>query len=212
MKMGRRDWMKMGLSRAVILAVVLCLPAAGWAAFSLSHLSVADGNKPPEMPEFTPTAPKLPAPEIVFADDAGKPATLRDFRGRVVLVNLWATWCQPCIREMPALDRLAADMAGKDFTIVLVSQDRGGAPVVDPFFQKLGLAALRTYLDPKSTVGQAFGVRGLPTSVLIDRDGNELGRVEGAAAWDGATAKALLRWYVERDATPPDAPVKAAAE
>jgi thiol-disulfide isomerase/thioredoxin len=202
----------MRLSRAVILAVVLLLPAAGWAGFSLSHSRVAQADRPPEMPEFTPTDPKLPAPEIAFADDAGKPVTLRDFRGRVVLVNLWATWCQPCVHEMPALDRLAGAMAGKDFAVVLVSQDRGGAHIVDPFFQKLGLGSLRTYLDPKSAVGQAFGVRGLPTSILIDRDGNERGRVEGAAEWDGANVKALLRWYVERDVKPSDAPIKAAAE
>jgi hypothetical protein len=94
---------------------------------------------------------------------------------------------------MPALDRLQAKLGGKDFAVVLVSQDRGGANVVDPFFAKLGLANLKTYLDPKSTVGHGFGVAGLPTSFLIGRDGKILGSVQGAAAWDGAATEAIIR-------------------
>jgi thiol-disulfide isomerase/thioredoxin len=199
----------MRLSRAVILAVVLCLPAIGLAAFSLTQRA-AEGGKPPEMPEFSPTIPPRPAPQTAFADEAGRSVSLADFHGRVVLVNLWATWCQPCIKEMPSLGRLAAEMGGNGFDIVLVSQDRGGASTVGPFIEKLGLGPLKTYLDPKSALGQAFGVRGLPTSILIDRDGSELGRVEGAAAWDGARPKALLRWYVERGAAKPDEPIRAA--
>jgi thiol-disulfide isomerase/thioredoxin len=136
---------------------------------------------------------------------------LADFRGRIVLVNLWATWCEPCIREMPSLDRLRAALPGEDLAIVLVSQDRGGDKVVAPFLDKLGLA-IKTYLDPKSTVGHAFEVRGLPTSILIDRDGRELGRVEGALEWDGAPAQALLRWYVARGAKPEDEVVKTSAQ
>ena len=198
----------MRLSRAVILAVVLCLPAAGWAAFGLTQ-RVAEGGAPPSMPEFSPTVPPRPAPQTAFTDGAGRSVSLADFRGRVVLVNLWATWCQPCIAEMPSLGRLAAAMDGNDLAIVLVSQDRGGAPTVDPFYAKLGLGNLKTYLDPKSALGQSFGVRGLPTSVRIDRDGRESGRVVGAAAWDGAPARALLRWYVERGQKPADDTIKA---
>jgi thiol-disulfide isomerase/thioredoxin len=199
-----------GLNGAVILALVLALPAAGWAAFTLSHRLVADDGAPPALRQFIPTNPPRPAPEIAFADGAGKELTLADFRGRIVLVNLWATWCEPCIREMPSLDRLSAALPDQDLAIVLVSQDRGGDKIVAPFFEKLALG-LKTYLDPKSTVGHAFAVRGLPTSILIDREGRELGRVEGALAWDGAPAQALLRWYVARGAKPADDVVKTSA-
>jgi thiol-disulfide isomerase/thioredoxin len=161
--------------------------------------------------QFIPTNPPRPAPEIGFADSAGKSLSLADFRGRIVLVNLWATWCEPCIREMPSLDRLRAALPDRDLAIVVVSQDRGGDKVVAPFFTKLGLK-LETYLDPKSTVGHAFEVRGLPTTILIDREGRELGRVEGALDWDGAPAKSLLRWYVARGAKPVDEVVKTSAE
>jgi thiol-disulfide isomerase/thioredoxin len=187
-----------GLRGAVILALILGLPAAGWAAFTLSHRLIADDGAPPALPQFIPANPPRPAPEIGFADSEGKRLTLADFRGRVVLINLWATWCQPCIREMPSLDRLRAALPEQDLAIVLISQDRGGDKVVAPFFAKLALAALKTYLDPQSTVGHALEVRGLPTSLLIDRDGKELGRVEGAVEWDGAPAQALLRWHIDR--------------
>jgi thiol-disulfide isomerase/thioredoxin len=200
------------LRAPVILALILSLSAAGLAAFALSHRPVADGGAPPALRQFIPTDPPRPAPEIAFADGAGKTVSLADFRGRVVLVNLWATWCEPCIREMPSLDRLRAALPAQDLAIVLISQDRGGDKVVAPFFAKLGLK-LETYLDAKSTVGHAFEVRGLPTSILIDREGRELGRVEGALDWDGAPAQALLRWYVARGAKPPDDEVvKTAAE
>jgi thiol-disulfide isomerase/thioredoxin len=200
-----------GLRGAAILAVILAVPAAGWAAFTLSHRLVADDDAPPALRQFIPTNPPRPAPEIGFADSAGKSLSLADFRGRIVLVNLWATWCEPCIREMPSLDRLRAALPDRDLAIVLVSQDRGGDKVVAPFFTKLGLK-LETYLDPKSTVGHAFEVRGLPTTILIDREGRELGRVEGALAWDGAPAQSLLRWYVARGTKPADDVVKTSAE
>jgi thiol-disulfide isomerase/thioredoxin len=202
----------MKFRRVALPAVVLALVAAGWVAVDLSHLSAAEGNKPPSLPEFSPTEPPQPAPGTAFTDGEGRSVTIADFHGRVVLLNLWATWCEPCVREMPSLDRLQAAMGGKDFEIVLVSQDRGGAHTVDPFYPKLGMTSLKPYFDPKSSLGQAFDVRGLPTSVLIDRDGNEVGRVEGAEAWDGARPQALIRWYVEHGRKPqPDEPIKAAA-
>jgi thiol-disulfide isomerase/thioredoxin len=194
----------MRLRSAVMLAMVLCLPAAGWAAFTLSHQLIADGNTPPELRQFIPADPPRPAPPISVTDGAGNALTLADFRGRVVLVNLWATWCEPCIREMPSLDRLQVALGGADFAILLVSQDRGGDRVVAPFFEKLGLARLKTTLDPQNTVGRAFTVRGLPTSILIDREGNVLGSVEGAMNWDAPPAQALLRWYVARGTKQPD--------
>src|SRR5260370_38159699 len=91
----------MKLRVGVILALILCLPAAGWAAFTLSHRLIADDNRPPELRQFIPTDPPRPAPEIAFVDSAGRRLTLADFPGRPVPVNLWAPWRDPCIPAIP---------------------------------------------------------------------------------------------------------------
>ena len=145
--------------------------------------------------EFIPSAKPQPAPEILLTDSAGNQASLADFKNHAVLVNLWATWCQPCLKEMPSLIALQAKL-GPALTVLAVSEDQRGADVVKPFVERHSLDKLKIYLDPKSTAIKAFDARGLPTSVLIGADGNILGRVEGAADWDsdairGALAKAL---------------------
>jgi thiol-disulfide isomerase/thioredoxin len=123
---------------------------------------------------------------------------LSDFAGRVVLLNLWATWCAPCVREMPTLDRLQAELGGPDFEVVALSSDRAGAAAVEPFFRTHGLSRLGVYLDPQGEATRALGTRGLPTTVLIDREGREVGRLEGVAEWDSPEAKALIRAYIDR--------------
>lgn len=127
-----------------------------------------------------------------FIDGAGAARSLAEWRGRVVLVNLWATWCAPCVEEMPALDRIAARLGGPDFDVVAISVDRQGAAVVAPFLGKLGLTRLAPYLDPSNAAVRVLGAPGLPVSVVLDREGRELGRVLGAAEWDSPAFEALL--------------------
>jgi thiol-disulfide isomerase/thioredoxin len=141
--------------------------------------------------EFIPAASPQPAPEISFIDMAGKPISLSDFKGRFVLVNLWATWCQPCLKEMPSLVALQTRL-GSALTILAVSEDHGGAEIVQPFVEKHDLDKLKIYLDPKSTAIHAFEARGLPTSFIIDADGKLLGRVEGGADWDSDAMRDTL--------------------
>lgn len=141
--------------------------------------------------EFIPAKPPQPAPEISFTELGGKAVTLADFHGKPILLNLWATWCQPCLREMPSLAELPGKIGG-DFVLLAISQDRGGAKMVEPFIAKLGLDKAKIYLDPKSTVGHAFEVRGLPTTIVIDGQGQVLGRVEGAAEWDSPKMLAII--------------------
>jgi thiol-disulfide isomerase/thioredoxin len=143
--------------------------------------------------DFTVIDPAQPAPQTAFTDESGRSLTLADFRGRAVLLNLWATWCAPCVEEMPALDRLQARLGGPDFAVVALSQDRQGAAVVKPFFADKALTHLTVYLDPKGALGSDLAVRGLPTSVLIDRQGRIVGRLEGPAAWDSPAGLALMQ-------------------
>ena len=139
--------------------------------------------------KFIPADPPQPAPEISVSDNDGKAVTLADFKGKLVLVNLWATWCQPCVKEMPSLAALPQTL-GDGLILLAVSEDHAGGKVVQPFLEKLGLDKLPNkldvYLDPDSKVGHAFNVRGLPTSIVIGPTGDVLGRVEGAAEWDSA--------------------------
>ena len=145
---------------------------------------------------FAPAMRPNPRTDVEFTDIDGRLVTLGDRRGKVVLLNLWATWCPPCVREMPALDRLQAKLGGPDFEVVVLSEDRAGAPLVIAFYDRLGLTFLGKYLDPNSRAMRALKVLGLPTTILIDRDGNEVGRVIGPAEWDSDAAVALIRHYV----------------
>ena len=150
-----------------------------------------------EAREFIPSSDPRPAPQSGFTTGEGKPVTLADMRGRVVLVNFWATWCVPCVQEMASLDRLQATLGGDGLTVLAMSQDRTGMEVVRPFYDKLKLANLGVYLDPKGTVARDFKVEALPVTVVIDRKGREVGRLVGPAAWDSPQAIALLRHYLQ---------------
>ena len=178
--------------RGVAISFLLTMTTAAWAA--------DEDNPSISLGQFSPAATPLPAPEVTFTDIDGKPAGFTDFRGKPVVVNLWATWCQPCLREMPSLERLQEKLAGK-LIVAAISQDRGGEKAVTPFLAKLGLDKVRIYLDPKSEVGKAFSVRGLPTSIVLDAAGREIGRVEGAAEWDSEKMLAVLEPLAKAAAT-----------
>lgn len=148
-------------------------------------------------------------PELTFRGAGDRPLTIADFRGRVVLLNFWATWCAPCVEEMPSLERLQAAVGGADFEVVAISIDRQGARLVEAFFARLGIARLAMYLDPSGASARVLNLPGLPTTLLIDREGREVGRLPGNASWDTPAAQALIRALIERQprpAPPPAAP------
>lgn len=130
------------------------------------------------------------APAAAFTGPDDAPVTLTAFKGKPLLVNLWATWCAPCVAEMPTLDALAAK-SGDAMAVIAVAQDLQGAEVVDPWFQKAGLKALQPYLDPENGLLDAAN-SALPTSIFYDAEGRELWRVVGAIDWQGDEAKTLL--------------------
>jgi thiol-disulfide isomerase/thioredoxin len=133
--------------------------------------------------ELVETEPR-PLPEFGFTDAEGTPFTLEAFAGRGLLINLWATWCPPCVAEMPSLDRAQVALKPAGVVILALSSDRGGRALVEPFYQRLGLNTLGLWLDPRGAAQRALGVRGLPTSIVVDRSGQERARLQGAAEWD----------------------------
>lgn len=166
-----------------------CLRALG-VAFMAMPIAFAQ-----ELPRnFVKHETPEPVAALRFEDDQGQPLSLADFRGKIVLLNVWATWCAPCIKEIPALDRLAAALNGVDFAVVAVSIDRKGIDVVRKVFAELDVKKLALYVDPPGQALRTVRGMGLPTSLLIDRDGREFGRVTGPAEWDAAPTIAFLRY------------------
>ncbi len=123
-------------------------------------------------------------PEIAIGDGQGKIGALADFRSKVVLLNVWATWCFPCRKEMPTLDRLQAQLGGRDFEVVALSIDRGGVDSVRRFYAALGVQFLSVRIDPSGEAPSTLGAYGVPLTLLVDRDGQEIGRLIGSAKWD----------------------------
>ena len=178
-----------------LMAIVLL------AAVALSPAKYALADNPPLtgwMEQFTLNETPLPVPGIVMQTGAGETVTLNSFRGKVLLVNFWATWCAPCIREMPSLDRLQAALGGDEFAVIAINSDRDGKKVAQPFLEKLGVGNLDIYIDEKMAIARALGVRGLPASFLISADGHVLGRLDGMAEWDTPEATALVKYYLDR--------------
>lgn len=130
-------------------------------------------------------------PETVFDGPDGKPAKLSDFKGRPVLVNLWATWCVPCIKEMPQIDALAAQTAGK-LTVLAIDEGLEKKDKIDAFWKAHGYKVLKPSVDRNNGLMLATQEAGLPVTLLYDKDGKEVARVRGPLDWTGAQAKALL--------------------
>jgi thiol-disulfide isomerase/thioredoxin len=132
-------------------------------------------------------------PEIKFQDADGRERTLADWRGKIVLLNLWATWCLPCRKEMPALDRLQAVLGSDQFQVVAVSVDRTGLTGAKKFLEETKTPNLAVYADPTARLASTLRAAGLPATLLIDKEGRELGRLLGPAEWDGEAARRLIQ-------------------
>ena len=160
-------------------------PAAASSAPAASSLELSVFDQPRDVPE------------IRFVDFESRSLTLADFRGKVVLLNVWATWCIPCRHEMPSLDQLQTQLGGEDFMVLPLSIDRTGLPAVKRFYEELGLQHLGIYVDNSGATSRVLGAPGLPTTLLIDRAGREVARKIGPAAWDSPDMIARIRQQIE---------------
>lgn len=178
----------MRLGAAAALVGALAVAAGIGAYFALPRDESAPSTKP------------KPLPELQFRDGTGSARSLADFRGKVILLNVWATWCTPCREEMPALDRLQAMLGGPKFEVVALSIDQQGAQAVRKFYEDVGVKALQLYVDPSAQAGFKLATVGLPTTVMIDRAGREVGRRVGPAEWDAPKVVEELRALIEAPA------------
>ncbi len=172
----------------IILIVVISAPQS---SKDRAPSRAAGGGGESALPTLHETPREVPA--ITFADGEGEEATLATFKGQVRVVNFWATWCAPCIRELPSLMRLAATMKDYNLALIALSQDSQGAGTVAPFLEKNRLSGLPVFYDPKGAAARALHVSSLPTTLLIDAKGREVGRFEGAYEWDQPHILGLLQ-------------------
>lgn len=182
-----------GLRRPCI-AGVLAACALVWAISPVRSSGAAGADA--GLDKWTATTETRLAPTLPMRAADGRETTLAAYRGRLVLLNFWATWCAPCIREMPALDTLQRTIGSDTLVVVALSQDRNGWPVMQPFVDRLAIRAMTVLHDPGGALGRAVGLKGLPTTILYGRDGREIGRLVGDAAWDAPEAAALIRKHL----------------
>lgn len=167
-----------------VMLVTLALGVAGtW--------GLARAAAPPDRLQVHPSP--RPVPALEFVDDAGRARSLEDFHGRVVVLNVWATWCAPCRVEMPTLDALQAALGGPDFEVVALSVDRDGAAVVRAFYEDIGIERLAVYVDPDMRAPGRLAIPGIPATLVIDPQGREVARLIGAADWNSPGMQAYLR-------------------
>ncbi|WP_300516864.1 TlpA disulfide reductase family protein [Aliiroseovarius sp.] len=179
----------MSFIRSVLLYTALVLGANAAVAESDTLQALREGSMQKLRFHSTPK----PASTAVFTDPEGGEHRLAEYRGQVVVVNFWATWCAPCRKEMPALDALQRELGGEDFQVVTIATGRNKLPAIRAFFDEAGVSALPILLDPRQKLARDMGVLGLPATVLLNREGEEVARMVGDADWNSDSAKAILR-------------------
>lgn len=176
----------MGAKGVLVTLLTIAYAGLAWAHSPQLHgAKLVEFNRPQPAPGFTVQAPD------------GAPVTLADFEGRYVLLNFWATWCPPCVKEMPTLERLAREMADAPFTVLAVSLDEEGAAKVVPFVERVGVT-FPVALDPQSKVADAYGAYDLPSTFLIDPQGRVVLAAKGERDWAEPGLVAYLREVLAR--------------
>ena len=186
--------------KVFLFTTVVALALVMWAPLGLQTSANADSGPPiaGQVQNYEPLDAPLPVPDVTVLAQKDGPITLDRFKGKFVVLNFWATWCGPCLRELPSLERLNTELGGEKAQVVLISQDRGGFKQTDRFLKKLKVDFPDNFVDERLKFSRAIGVVSLPTTILIDPDGMEVGRLVGSAEWDSPEALELINWYIDR--------------
>ncbi|MBS0243494.1 MAG: TlpA family protein disulfide reductase [Proteobacteria bacterium] len=204
------------VGRTAVLATVIAAGLAGFGAVYVMAGGTDNGlqSKPVQVAEAPAALPSGPGtnplsvgtmaafvfkkapeaiPEFPFLDKDGKQRLLKEWQGKVVLLNLWATWCAPCRKEMPSLDRLEGELGSDKFQVVAISADKSGIEGAKKFLDQIKVEKLQAFSDPTVRIHSGLKAVGMPATVLLDKQGREIGRLVGPAEWDSAEAKTLIK-------------------
>lgn len=168
-----------------------------WPVLLTVQLALAPGTARSQdipLPGFDRSVAGKPAPEVAFTDSLGVLHHLSDYRGKVLLVDFWASWCAPCVAELPSIAKLARDLGPKGLVVIAITHDKGGAAAGQAYLSRQHLDPLVAYADPSSTrlVAHAFGQRWLPTAIIIDENGREVAQAVGGMEWDMGSVREIF--------------------
>ncbi|MBH67029.1 MAG: hypothetical protein CMM58_01630 [Rhodospirillaceae bacterium] len=168
-------------------------------ALLLSEITYGTPQKSSGMAKFVQDPPHLAIPLTSIKDSTGKLISLAQFEGNWLLINFWATWCAPCVDELPSINRLMKNIKSPNFKVLLISIDRGGIPTFLPFLKKLGMSELQSASDPQAKLMRKLQLTGIPTTILVSPQGRIVGKLIGNAQWDSEAATKLIRSFTEPD-------------
>lgn len=175
-----------------VLAAVAALYMGLGASANAADIAALEALREGSMSKLAFHPEPVAVPETGFTDFDGAPLDLSDWQGKIVLLNFWATWCGPCRKEMPMLAELQTELGGADFEVVTLATGRNPGPSMERFFASIGVDNLPLHRDPNQAIARGMAVLGLPTTVILDRQGQEVARLEGDADWSSDSAKAIL--------------------
>jgi thiol-disulfide isomerase/thioredoxin len=180
-----------------LIARIITLIYIIW-VLTISATVLAKAPADGDMVNFIEQIPPKPAPNTPFISPDGKIINLHDLKGTWMLLNFWATWCAPCVRELPSIYELQKNTITNKFKVLLISIDKAGRQTYEPFLENLNLQALKSASDPRSKLMRSLKLTGVPTTLLLDPSGHIVGRLTGDANWSSRSAKTLINYYINQ--------------
>ena len=178
------------------ISIFLILTTISSSSYSKEEKDIINSFLKEELEDFELNKEKQNISDLKFKDNEGKEISFSDFQDKILLVNFWATWCAPCIKEMPSLDRLKKKIY-KNFDVIAVSVDRDGVKKVKDFFNENKITNLEEYFDTKNSLAKEMNLIGLPTSFFINKKGDLIGYFQGDLEWDNNTVIEFINYLIK---------------
>ena len=179
-----------------LMSALLYTALLGLANTGHADVAAAEAMREGDMRKLIFHSAPIPSSDVAFISEDGQDMTLADFEGKLVVLNFWATWCAPCRHEMPLLSALQEEMGGDQMEVVTIATGRNPLPGMQRFFEEIGVDNLPLHTDPRQSLARAMGVLGLPVTVILDPEGNEIARMQGDADWSSENAMAIMETLI----------------